>query len=95
MDNVAIDDEAVACVGDEFGSGFDDLDAAADDVDELVVRVAVGGADPALLKSMADEHEVGGVGEDLADHAGFGVEEWGGVCFYERHDGFQCKGIRV
>jgi hypothetical protein len=48
----------------------------------LVVGVAVAGSDPAFFEVVADEHELVGVGEDLAAHAGFGGEGFGVLVFY-------------
>ena len=39
---------------------------AADDVDELLVRVTVASADPALAHAMPDKHHAGAVTHDLA-----------------------------
>jgi len=72
--DVAVDDEAVSGVGVEDFACYVDAKGAADDVDELVVGVAVADSYPALLEVVADEHELVGVGEDLAAHAGFGGE---------------------
>ena len=80
--DVAVDDEAVSRVGVEDFSVDVDADGSADDVDELVVGVAVPGSDPALVEVVADEHEVIGVGEDLAAHAGFGGEGFRVLIFY-------------
>ena len=77
MLNVAVDDEAVACVDIEgFLSVYVDADGAADHVDELMMRVAVASANPTLLEVVAYEHELIGVGEDLALHAWLGGEVW-------------------
>ena len=70
--DAAGDEEAVAGVGVEGAAGMLEADAAADDVDHLLVRVAVLGADPALLHGVADQHHRGAVGHDLALEAGFG-----------------------
>jgi hypothetical protein len=85
MFDVAVDDEAVSGVGFEDFSRNVYAEGAADDVDELVMWVAVTGSDPALLEVVADEHELVGVGEDLAAHAGFGGEGGGVLVFYEGH----------
>ena len=83
--DVAVDDEAVSGVGVEDFAGYVYADGSADDVDELVVGVAVAGSDPALVEVVADEHELVGVGEDLAAHAGLGSEGLGVLSFYEGH----------
>jgi hypothetical protein len=88
MLDVAVDDEAVSGVGVEDFAVYIDADGSADDVDELVVGVAVAGSDPALLEVVADEHELVSVGEDLALHAGFGGEGFGILVFYQAHVGF-------
>ncbi len=83
--DVAVDDEAVSGVGFEDFAVDVDADGAADDVDKLVMRVAVAGSYPALLEVVADEHELVSVGQDLAAHAGFGGEGGGVLVFYEAH----------
>lgn len=83
--DVAVDDEAIAGVGVEGFAVDLDTDGSADDVDELVVGVAVAGADPALVEVVADEHELVGVGQDLAAHAGLGCEGLGVLVFYQGH----------
>ena len=85
MFDIAVYDEAVPGVGVEDFAVYIDTDGSADDVDELVVGVAVAGSDPAFLEVMADEHELVGVGEDLAAHAGLGSEGLGVFSFYEGH----------
>ena len=80
--DVAVDDEAVSGVGFEDFAVDVDADRAADDVDELVVGVAVAGSYPALVEVVADEHELVGVGQDLAAHAGFGGEGSGVLGLY-------------
>ncbi len=82
MFDVAVDDEAVSGVGVEDFSVYVYADGPGDDVDELVVRVAVAGSYPAFFEVVADEHELVGVGEDLALHAGFGGEGFGVLIFY-------------
>ena len=77
MLDVAVDDETVACVGVEDFAVDVYAYGSADDVDELVVRVAVTGSYPALLEVVTDEHEVVSVGEDLTAHAWFGSEGLG------------------
>jgi hypothetical protein len=90
--DVAVDDEAVAGVSVECSAVDFDADGSADDVDELVVRVAVAGAYPALVEVVADEHELVGVGEDLAAHTGLGGEGFGVLGFYEGHCGLRFLG---
>ena len=63
-------DEAVAGFGFELSAGVLEYDAAADDVDHLLVGVAVLGAYPALFLEMTDEHHGRAVGHDLALEAG-------------------------
>lgn len=87
MFDVAVDDEAVS-FADVEGLACDvDVERAADDVDELMVRVAVASADPALLEEVAHEHELIGVGEDLTDHSGFWGEAPGVLILDDAHIG--------
>jgi len=85
MLDVAVDDEAVSGVGVEDFAVDVYADGSADDVDELVVGVAVAGSYPALIEVVADEHELVGVGEDLAAHAGFGGEGFRILGAYQGH----------
>ncbi len=78
MLNVAVDDEAVACMDIEgFLAVYIDADRAADHVDELMVWMAVASANPTMLEVVAHEHELIGVGEDLTLHAWLGGKRLG------------------
>lgn len=74
---VAIDYEAVAGLDVEGLAGDIDVQRTAHNIDELMMGMAVARADPALFEEVSDEHQVIGVGEDLADHSGLRSEAFG------------------
>ena len=63
-------------------------DVAADDIDHLMMRMAVARALPTLFKGVAHEHEMGVVGKHLAQHAGLGRGDFGCVGCCVNHSGF-------
>jgi hypothetical protein len=85
MLDASIDDEAVAHMGIEDLTTDIDADGAADDIDELMMRMTVAGADPVRVKVVADEHELIGIGEHLAAHAGLRGKGLWVLGLYEAH----------
>jgi hypothetical protein len=86
MLDATINDEAVTCVNLEDLASDVNTDSSADNIDELVVRVAVTRANPISVEVVADEHQLVGVGEYLAAHARFGREGLGFVVANDAHD---------
>jgi hypothetical protein len=69
MDDIGFFVEGVTSLDDLFDPTDLELERATDDIGDLLVGVAVQGADRPLLKVQLTEHQVIIVGEDLASHA--------------------------
>jgi hypothetical protein len=85
MFDVAVDNEAVAGMRIEDLAVYVDTDRAADDVDELVVGVAVTCTYPVFVEVVTHEHELIGVGEYLPLHTWFGGEGLWVQCSNKTH----------
>ncbi len=79
MFDAAIDDNAVAGMHlPAFAFGLKE-DASADDVDHLMMGMAVARAFPTFLKGVTHEHDMRVVREDLTDHPRLGSGNFGGI----------------
>jgi len=79
MIDAPIDDDTVACAHlPALALGLK-ANMAANDINHLMMRMAVAGALPVFVKGVTHEHEVRVVCKDLADHARFGRGRCGGV----------------
>lgn len=81
----AIDDEAVACMHIENFSTHVDANAAFDNINKLMMRVAMTRTNPVGIEIVANEHELIGIGEHLTTHAVFGCKGFGILIAYEAH----------
>jgi hypothetical protein len=94
MFDASIDNEAIACVNiDDLASDID-ANGSLDDIDELMMRMAVTGANPVRLEKVADEHELVGVGENLPAHTGLGGEGLRILVPYKAHAVFHAFSLR-
>jgi len=83
--DTSIDYEAVAGVGFEDLATDVDANGSLDDVDELMMRMAMTGANPVGVEVVTDEHELIGIGEHLSAHAMLGCEGLGIVVTNKTH----------
>lgn len=82
----SIDDEAVTSMRIEDLASDIDTDGSANDIDELMVRVTMTRADPVRVEVMTDEHQLVGVGENLAAHSRFRGEGLGFLVANDAHN---------
>jgi len=85
MLDTSIDDEAVACVGLEDIASDIDADRAADDVDELMVRMAMTCPNPVLIEEVPHQHELICIRQNLSTHSGLGSKCLRILIFDEGH----------
>lgn len=83
--NISVDDKTISGAGLEGGTVDLDADCSADDINELMVRVAMTRADPAFVEVVAYKHEMISVGQNLTPQAGFRGEGLGVLRLYQGH----------
>src|ERR1700733_14801482 len=86
MFNIAWNQEAVSRLRIEYAAGMLKREMAADDIHQLLVRMAVPGAHPTLLHSMPDQHHARAVRHHLPPKTRLRV----GHCFILRRHDLDC-----
>lgn len=95
MFDTSVNDEAVTAMRIEDLASDVDTNGSSNNVDELMVRMTVARADPVRVEVVADKHQMIGIGENLAAHAGFGREGLGFVVANDAHDVSRTPSVRA